>query len=183
MIRNTQTSYGSVAVILHWLMAILMIGLFAAGLYMTDLGYYDSLYHIVPWWHKSFGLLVMGLLLLRIIWKFTNQKPKPLATHKPWEVKTAAWTHALLYLLVLLIGISGYLISTAKGSGIEFFGWFDIPAFQELSADNTDLVGDIHFYLAWSLMLLAAAHAAAALKHHFIDRDDTLKHMTIRKQR
>lgn len=162
-------------------MAILMISLFAAGLYMADLGYYDSLYHIVPWWHKSFGLLVMGLLVLRLVWKLSNKKPNPLATHKPWEVKTASWTHRLLYLLVFLIGVSGYLISTAKGKGIEFFGWFEVPAFQELSADNADLAGEIHFYLAWSLILLAAAHAAAALKHHFIDRDDTLKHMTFRK--
>ena len=162
-------------------MAILMISLFAAGLYMTDLGYYDSLYHIVPWWHKSFGLLVMALLVLRVTWKITSTKPSSLATHKPWEVKTAAWTHRLLYLLIFLIGISGYLISTAKGKGIEFFDWFEVPAFQELTTADADLAGDIHFYLAWSLILLAAAHAAAALKHHFIDRDDTLKNMTFRK--
>lgn len=158
-----------------------MISLFAAGLYMTDLGYYDSLYHIVPWWHKSVGLAVMGLLLLRIIWRISNPKPAALATHKSWEVKVASWTHRILYLLILLIGVSGYFISTAKGKGIEFFGWFEIPAFQELTADNTDLVGNIHFYLAWSLTLLAVAHAGAAFKHHFIDRDNTLKHMILRK--
>lgn len=148
---------------------------------MTDLSYYDSLYHVIPWWHKSFGLTVMALLLIRILWRISNPKPSPLATHKSWEVKLATWTHRLLYLIILLIGVSGYLISTAKGQGIEFFGLFDVPAFQEISAENTDLAGDIHFYLAWSLILLAATHAAAALKHHFIDRDDTLKHMTFRK--
>lgn len=169
------------AVLLHWLMALLMIGLFAAGLYMTDLGYYDSLYHIIPWWHKSVGLLVMVLLVVRVIWRVTNPIPKPLATHQSWEIKTATLTHRFLYLLILLIGVSGYLISTAKGKGIEFFGWFEIPALQELSADNTDLAGDIHYYLALTLILLAAAHASAALKHHFIDRDNTLKHMILRK--
>ena len=181
LIRNTSTAYGSVTIALHWLMALLMFSLFAVGLYMTDLGYYDSLYHILPWWHKSIGLLVMGLLLFRIIWKVSNPKPTALPTHKPWEVTLATWIHRVLYLLIFLIGISGYLISTAKGKGIEFFDWFEVPAFLELSADATDLVGEIHFYLAWSLILLAVAHAAAALKHHFIDRDDTLKHMTFRK--
>lgn len=181
MIRNTQSHYGLVAVLLHWIMALLVIGLFAVGLYMTDLTYYDSLYHVLPWWHKSIGLLVTGLLLFRIIWRITNPKPKPLPTHKPWEVTTAFWTHRMLYLLILLLGISGYFISTAKGKGIEFFTWFEVPAFNELSADNTDLVGNIHFYLAWGFILLSAAHAVAALKHHFVDRDDTLKHMIFRK--
>ena len=148
---------------------------------MTDLGYYDSLYHIVPWWHKSVGLFVMALLLIRALWRISNTKPSPLPTHQAWEVKLAAWIHRLLYLIILLIGASGYFISTAKGQGIEFFGLFEVPAFQEISAEYADLAGDIHFYLAWSLILLAATHAAAALKHHFIDRDETLKHMTFRK--
>ena len=181
LIRNTLTRYGSVAITLHWLMAVLIIALFAAGLYMTDLSYYDSLYHIVPWWHKSFGLLVMALLLIRALWRVSNTKPSALPTHKAWEVNVAIWTHRLLYLIILLIGVSGYLISTSKGQGIEFFGLFEVPALRELSADKADLAGDIHFYLAWSLILLAATHAAAALKHHFIDRDETLKHMTFRK--
>jgi len=181
VIRNTQTRYGAIAILLHWIMAALVFSLFATGLYMTDLGYYDSLYHVMPWWHKSFGLLVMGLLILRILSRSSDVRPVHLATHKSWEVKIASWIHRILYLLIFIIGISGYLISTAKGKGIEVFGWFEIPSFTELSADNTDRVGDIHFYLAWSLILLAAAHAGAALKHHFIDRDDTLKHMTFRK--
>lgn len=182
MIKNTSSSYGLVSVVLHWSMALILFSLFGVGLYMTDLGYYDSLYHIAPWWHKSFGLLLLGMLLFRILWKAVNPKPQNISTHKKWEKKTASITHFLLYILITMIGVSGYLISTSQGAGVEFFGWFDVPSVLEINADNTDLAGDIHFYLAWGLIVLAAAHAAAALKHHFIDRDNTLNNMTLRKK-
>jgi cytochrome b561 len=162
-------------------MAIALISLFAAGLYMTDLTYYDSLYHILPWWHKSFGLLMLILLVFRVLWIFINPKPQPLSTHTPWEKKLAAISHQLLYLLILILGISGYLISTAKGKGVELFDWFEIPAITELTSAEIDLLGDVHFYLAWALIILAALHAMAALKHHFIDRDKTLTNITLRK--
>ena len=87
-----------------------------------------------------------------------------------------------MYILLFFIMVSGYLISTSQGDGIEFFGWFDVPSALELNADNTDLAGEVHFYLAWTLIVLAAIHAAAALKHHFIDRDDTLNNMILRKK-
>lgn len=182
MLKNSNTSYGSISVVLHWIMAVILIALFAAGLYMTDLDYYDALYHIVPWWHKSFGLLVFALFILRLTWKLINPKPASIATHQVWEKKAASISHLLLYLLIFIICASGYLISTSQGDGIEFFGWFDLPSILEISPDNTDLAGEVHFYLAWSLIILAATHAAAALKHHFIDRDDTLNNMILRKK-
>lgn len=174
MIKDTQTAYGVTSKALHWGMAVLLFGLFGIGLYMTDLGYYDSLYHILPWWHKSVGLLVIILLVLRVIWRLSNTRPLPLASHKLWERKIASKVHILLYLLILLIASSGYLISTSEGKGIEFFGWFEVPALLTLSTDTADLVGAAHFYLAWGLIVLATAHAGAAIKHHVIDRDSTL---------
>ena len=183
MIRNTSTAYGLVAVVLHWSMALILFALFGVGLYMTDLGYYDSLYHIAPWWHKSFGLLVLSLLIFRLFWKMVNPKPRPLEAHKPWEKKIASISHRLLYVLTIIVGCSGYLISTSKGDGVEFFGWFDVPSVLTITPEYTDLAGDVHFYLAWALVLLAGAHALAALKHHYIDRDDTLNNMTLRKHK
>lgn len=181
MIRNTTNTYGLISVLLHWGMAVALFGLFSVGLYMTDLTYYDSLYHVLPWWHKGIGLLMFALLLARFLWSHSNPKPQPLATHKPWEVTLASIAHRLLYLLILILCISGYLISTAKGKGIDFFGWFEIPALTKLSSDNSDLAGLIHFYLAWTLIIFASVHAAAALKHHFIDHDKTLSNITLRK--
>lgn len=176
--KNSLENFGLVSKFLHWLMAFLLIGLFAVGLYMTELDYYDSLYHTLPWWHKSIGLLVMGLLLFRFIWMAINSTPQALKTHKKWEVFLAHITQKLFYGLILLIGISGYFISTAKGKGIEFFTLFEVPAItQALDEDRADLVGEVHEILAITLIALAVLHAAAALKHHFIDKDRTLRRM------
>ena len=174
MIKDTQSGYGKMSKALHWSMAALLIGLFAVGLYMTDLTYYDSLYHILPWWHKSIGLSIALLLVLRIAWRLFNSKPKPLATHKAWEINIASKVHVLLYLLIALIALSGYLISTSEGKGIEFFGWFEVPALLTLPTETADLAGAAHFYLAWALIVFTAAHAGAAIKHHVIDKDTTL---------
>ena len=179
MLKNTTESFGLISKALHWLMAIILLGLFGVGLYMTDLDYYDALYHTLPWWHKSFGLLVIGLLVFRYVWKRLNPEPAALSTHKNWEVFLAQFIQKLFYGLILLIGLSGYFISTAKGKGIEFFGWFEVPAItQAIEEERADLVGGIHEFLAIILIALAVLHAAAALKHHFIDNDDTLKRMT-----
>jgi len=177
-IKNTQESFGLISKILHWLMAVLLIGLFVVGLYMTELDYYDALYHTLPWWHKSIGLLVIGLLIFRFIWTMINPVPEALKTHKKWEVFLAHLLQRLFYGLILLIGISGYFISTAKGKGIEFFNFFEVPAItQALEEERADLIGETHEVLAITLIALAALHALAALKHHFIDKDETLLKM------
>lgn len=177
-LKNTQESFGFVSKLLHWLMAVLIISLFAVGLYMTELEYYDSLYHTLPWWHKSIGLSVMGLLLFRFIWKAINSTPQALSSHKKWEVSLAHIIQKLFYGLILLIGVSGYFISTAKGKGIEFFNLFEVPAItQALEEDRADLIGEVHEILAITLVVFAVLHAMAALKHHFIDKDETLKRM------
>ena len=182
MLKNTKESFGFISKTVHWLMAVLLIDLFAVGLYMTELDYYDSLYHTLPWWHKSIGLLVIGLLIFRFIWKMINPVPEALKTHKKWEVFLAHLLQRLFYGLILLIGISGYFISTAKGKGIDFFNFFEVPAIpstilKALEEDSADLIGEIHEILAITLIVFAALHALAALKHHFIDKDETLLKM------
>lgn len=178
MLRNTKNSFGFVSKSLHWLMAVMLVGLFAVGLYMTSLDYYDPMYHTLPWWHKSIGLLVIFLLLIRFIWKMINPKPLPLESHKKWEVSLAEIIQKSFYGLVLLIGISGYLISTAKGKGIEFFNLFEVKALTPaLEEDRADLIGEIHEILAIVLIVLAVLHAAAAIKHHVLDKDKTLLRM------
>lgn len=178
LIRNTSDTFGLVSKILHWLMAILLLGLFSVGLYMTGLDYYDSLYHTLPQWHKSIGLLTLFLLLIRFLWKLNNPEPGALKTHKRYEIFLAGLIQKLFYLLVVLIAVSGYFISTAKGKGIEFFSLFEVPAItQTIAEERADLLGVIHETLAIILIVLVVIHAAAALKHHFIDKDETLKRM------
>ncbi len=174
---NTRQSYGVISVSLHWLMAILVIGLFPLGLYMTGLGYYDPWYQAAPALHRSFGLVMLTLLLLRLVWRFATPLPEPVGNDIPLLRRVAEWIHWSFYLLLFAIAGSGYLISTADGRGIEFFGWFTVPALIPGFDRMEDVAGEIHLVLAVVLMLLVALHTLAALKHHFIDRDTTLVRM------
>ena len=149
------------------------------GLYMTSLDYYDSLYHSLPYWHKSFGILAILLLLIRFFWRIKNIKPDVITTQKNYEVFMAHFVQNIFYILILFIGITGYLIATAKGKGIEFFYVMEIPAVSRLTDESVvDLAGEIHLTMAVLFSILVLLHASAALKHHFIDRDNTLKRMT-----
>lgn len=174
--RNRENSYGIISIGLHWLLAIALLGMFAVGTWMVDLGYYSEWYHRAPELHKTTGIVIFALMLLRLLWRWSN--PKPIALGKVvWQNRAAEVVHQLFYLLVILIAVSGYLISTAEGQGIDVFGLFTVPALDwgfELQADRA---GDIHAALAWALIILAALHITAAFKHHFINHDNTLKRM------
>lgn len=178
MLKNTNRSFGLISRSLHWSMAILLTLLFAMGLYMTSLDYYDPLYHSLPWWHKGLGLIVFILLLVRTLWTAANPHPAPLTTHKPWEITLAYVIQRLFYILIFFIAVSGYFIATAKGKGIPFFNLFEIPAITTtLTEETADLVGNAHEIMAISLAVFVVLHALAALKHHFIDKDNTLRRM------
>ncbi|ART82370.1 cytochrome b [Oceanisphaera profunda] len=162
---------------LHWLTALLIIGLFAVGLWMRSLSYYDSLYQILPFWHKSVGFLLLLLVMLRLVVRFSSQHPAALPSHKWWERRVAGATVGLLYGLMFGMFISGYLIATADDRPASFFGWFDIPVLITAFPNQEDVAGLIHEYCAWALIGLSALHGLAALKHHFLDKDVTLKRM------
>ncbi|MDZ7661151.1 cytochrome b [Thiohalophilus sp.] len=170
---NTTSGYGPVAIILHWLTALAVIGLFALGLWMVELTYYDSWYTTAPAIHKSVGLLLFVLVLLRLLWRWGNPHPEPIGP--PLEKRLAGVMHWLLYLFLLAVLISGYLISTAKGKPIEVFDWFAVPASVHGLPNQEDIAGLIHLWLAWGLIVLSSGHTLAALKHHFFDRDATLR--------
>ncbi len=171
---NSNIRFGSIAIALHWLVACAVIGLFALGWWMTELDYYSPWYQSAPWWHKSIGLTLALIWLVRIVWRFINPLPLPLDTHTKTEVRAAKAVHLLLYLLLAIAFISGYLISTADGRPIEVFGWFAVPATLTSIPNQEDIAGWVHWIVACTLIGVAGLHAAAALKHHFIDRDRTL---------
>jgi len=177
MLRNTVSGYGSVAIALHWLVALTVVGLFGLGLWMTELDYYDSWYQRGPALHKSIGVLLFITTAVRLAWRVVNPLPPPVPTHAPWERRLAGVVHGMLYVLLFAVMTAGYLISTADGRPIEVFGWFAVPATLSGLENQEDIAGDIHATLAYSLLGLAGLHALAALKHHFLDRDRTLKRM------
>lgn len=177
MILNTTKHFGLVSIFLHWLMAAVVLGLFALGWYMVDLTYYDSLYNTLPAIHKSVGMLVALVFLFRIVWLRVSPAPEPLQGSSRFEIIASRLMHAILYILIALIILSGYLISTADGSGIDVFNVFAVPATITGIPQQEDIAGLIHEYLAYILIGLVLVHAAAALKHHFVDRDNSLRRM------
>lgn len=183
MLRNTIETYGLVAVALHWLVAAVVIGQFALGLWMVDLTYYSEWYRTAPAIHKGVGMLLLIAVLLRIGWRLLGPHPAPLASHGRLERSLGKLVHIALYVLLLTVMISGYLISTADGRPIDVFGLFSVPATVTSLPQQADTAGDVHLVLAIALLSLAGVHALAALKHHFLDRDRTLLRMLGRAPR
>ncbi|WP_337843211.1 cytochrome b [Rheinheimera sp.] len=170
-------SYSRLQISLHWIVALMVIGLFASGFWMVELTYYSPWYKTAPFWHKSVGLVLALLVLWRLLLRLNNGPVEPVSGHSK-AVKTASHlAHAALYLLLVLIVCSGYLISTADGRGIEVFGWFELPSLGQLFDQQADRAGLVHQWAAYSLIALVVLHALAALKHHFVDKDLTLKRM------
>ncbi|HKI62582.1 MAG TPA: cytochrome b [Mariprofundaceae bacterium] len=172
---NTHASYGWVSIGLHWLMALTIFGMFALGIWMRSLDYYDSWYHEAPYIHKSIGILLLLLLVFRLGWRLFNARPDLMGLW--WEKIIALAVHRLHYLLMFTVMLSGYLIPTAEGVGIDVFGLFTVPATFTFDKQQADLIGKIHWASAWAMMGLAAMHTGAALKHHVIDKDMTLMRM------
>lgn len=175
--RNSNDAYGLVAVGVHWLMAVAIVGMFALGLWMVDLTYYDPWYRRGPDIHKGLGVLLFLLLLFRLIWRWTGIRPRPEPGLSAFERKASALVHGALYLLLFATMLSGYLISTTDGRPIEVFGLFAVPATIAGLPDQADVAGKVHLILAIATLCLAGIHAAGALKHHFIDHDRTLVRM------
>lgn len=176
-LNNTSSRYGFVSVFFHWLSALTIFGLFGLGFYMVDLTYYDAWYKTAPELHKSIGLIFCALMILRLLWRRKQIKPNHLASHSTFERKAGKVIHNVLYVLIFMIMLAGYLISTADGRGIEIFGVITIPGFGSLIENQEDIAGLVHQWLAYLLISLAVLHALAALKHHLIDKDDTLNRM------
>ncbi len=179
--KNTKQNYGWMAILLHWVSAITIFSLFALGFWMVDLGYYDSWYKTGPALHKSVGITFFLLMLFRVIWKNIQIQPKSLASHTATEKKLGYWMHLALYTLIFFIMMSGYLISTADGRGIEVFQFFEVSAMTTFIENQEDVADLAHQYAAYTLIFMVVLHAGAALKHHFIDKDRTLSRMLSKK--
>lgn len=177
IMQNTKQHYGWITITLHWLIASVIIGLFALGYWMVDLGYYDPWYTQGPDIHRSLGVVLFGLMIVMFVAQIIQAKPQSLQSHTKFEKLAGPLAHKLLYLLVIVVMLSGYLISTADGRAIEVFQLLTIPSVWKLLSNQVDIAGFIHQYLSYTMMVLALIHALAALKHHFIDKDKTLTRM------
>jgi cytochrome b561 len=173
--RDTPAGYGLVSRVFHWLMALAIVAMFGLGLWMVDLDYYSPYYHSAPSIHKSVGILLLIALALRFGWRLANVRPDD-ADLTPVERTASRIVHWAFYPLLLTLMVSGYLISTADGRPIDVFDWFSVPSPGE-NKGLEDTAGAVHTVLAYIVILLAAVHAAAAVKHHIVDRGRSLSRM------
>jgi cytochrome b561 len=175
LVRDTSHGYGLVSRLFHWLMAIVIVAMFGLGLWMVELDYYSPYYHSAPNLHKGVGILLLIALALRFSWRLASVKPDD-DDLTPLERMASRIVHWGFYPLLLALMVSGYLISTADGRPIEVFGLFSVPSPGE-NKGLEDTAGAIHAYLAYVVILLAIVHAAAAVKHHVVDRGRSFSRM------
>jgi len=170
------THYTPVAKALHWLIALLLFGLLALGFYMQDLPLSPQKLQLYAW-HKWAGVTVFLLVLVRLAWRVTH-RPPPLPEHMPRVMQLAAHAgHVLLYALMIAIPLSGWLMSSAKGFQTVWFGVLPIPDLLDKNRELGDLLQTVHLSLNLFFVVVLIGHIGAALKHHFIDRDDVLTRM------
>lgn len=163
--------------VLHWLVALHMIGLIGLGWWMIGLTFYSSWYYLAPYLHKSFGVVVFLLGVLLLLAKL-RKRPAALESHSGIEKLASKIAHLVLFASLITIPVSGYVFTTFTGEGISFFSLFDIPAVLVVSQTVRDWAIDFHIYASYGLLAVIVAHIGGALKHHFWDRDSTLRRMT-----
>lgn len=176
-LKNTNDRWGSVSQALHWLIVLMILGLAIAGLVMGELPKTPK-YFWVYTAHKSMGLTVLALVLVRIGWRLYAGAPKPVAGTPTWQERIASVTHWMLYALILAMPLSGWLYDSASGlRPFRWFGLFDVPKLTAPNDALRDASHAAHEWLFWVLVALVALHAAAALYHHLFLRDATLTRM------
>lgn len=176
MSQETPVRYSGPAIALHWAVAALAVAVAGLGLYMADLPEpapgREALFDL----HRSLGVTVFALLVVRAAWRALRRPPEPVAGTPRLQRIAATTTHVLLYVLLAVVPATGYLMTSFDGAVVKLFGWA-LPAFVAPDEAAGRVFGDVHSFAAWMLLALAGLHTLAALKHHFIDRDATLLRM------
>lgn len=172
--------YTGTAIALHWLIAAGILGTFALGLYMHDLPFSPAKLKLVAW-HKWAGVTLFALACLRLAWRLGHRPPDLPDAMPPAQRRMAGVAHGALYVLMLAIPLSGWLMSSAKGVPTVWFGVLPLPDLVARDAAQAETLQALHQALNYTLLALVAAHAGAALKHHFVDRDDVLQRMLPRR--
>jgi cytochrome b561 len=169
--------YTRPAIVFHWLISVLVLGMLCLGLWMEDIpkGTPDRTFYFNL--HKSIGVTIALLVLLRLWWRFRNPPP-PLPSSLPaWQVQASRVSHALLYLCLVVMPLSGFAASQFTKYGVTYFGMFKIPPMGWENREIYDLLQGIHGVTATLLIALVVVHILAALKHLVIDRDGVFQRM------
>lgn len=174
---STTVRYTRTAMALHWLVALLIVCAFTMGLVMTSIPGFSPAKLRYFSWHKWLGVTVFGLAVLRVLWRQFN-KPPPHADQLPaWQHRAADGVHLLLYFLIFAVPVSGYLYTLSAGVPVVYLGIWQMPVFMAPNPEWKPLLRGVHYWLDMTMAAIVVAHAGAALKHHFVDRDHVLKRM------
>jgi len=168
--------YTPAAIALHWIVALLILANLALGLYTVDLPLSPAKLRNFSY-HKWIGVTVFMLAAARLLWRLGHAPPALPAAMPPWERRTAAFTHALLYFLFFAAPLTGWLFSSAAGFQTVYLGVVPIPDLLSKDKALADALKLAHKSINYTLAAVIVLHAAAALKHHFIDKDDVLRRM------
>lgn len=183
MITTTDASssrYGVTAMLLHWLLAAALVGVFCVGLYMSDLPLSPDRIRLYNW-HKWAGVTILALSALRLLWRLTHRPPalptRIVAAMPDWQRRAYAATHVLLYLMFFVVPLIGWAFSNAAGYAIVLFGKLPLPNLIGKDKALADVLHECHEKAAWFLAALVFVHVAAAIKHQWVDRDGLLRRM------
>ena len=174
-LKSTENRWSSIIQWLHWLMALAILGNGVLGLVMVDMSRgMDKLntYAI----HKSIGLTVLALLILRVGWRMFDRAPRDEPMPR-WQRIAAHATHGVLYLFMLALPLSGWIYNSTKGNPLQWFKQFNLPALLDKNEDLAEIAGETHEILFWILIVVLVAHVGGALVHHWFERDNTLLRM------
>jgi cytochrome b561 len=174
--RNDADRYGALSKLLHWLVVALVITQVSLAKFAENLPNGVEKLSVLAR-HKSFGMLILMLAVIRLVWRLANRVPELPAQMPDWQRKAAHLSHGLLYLLLFLQPITGWIMSSAKNYPVSFFGWFQFPDLVAPNPALTELFEEIHEGLGKTLVVVALLHAAAALYHHLVMKDTVLRRM------
>lgn len=174
-LKNTLTRYGAVAQLFHWVIVVLIVTQFVLAKRADGLSPVAKIGVLAT--HKSVGITILALAVLRLAWRLFNPVPQTPATTPRWQTRAAHVSHFLLYTLLFIQPVLGWLMSSARAFSVSYFGLFTLPDFIEPNRAAYEWLHDLHEAMATTLAVVALIHIAAALKHHFIDRDDVLRRM------
>ncbi len=174
--RNTLQAYGGIAKFFHWAIAVLIIGMIAVGLIMSDMENSPDKFKLIGL-HKEFGIVILILACMRLGWKIIDISPLfPDSIHRISKFGAKA-VHFLLYVFMFAMPVTGWLMSSAAGFPISFFGLFVLPSLVSPDKKFAHDMAELHEILAWILIVLISLHVLAALLHHFYYKDNILLRM------
>jgi len=176
MLRNTPDRFGLLAKSFHWLTLALLIGSFTLAFSMTGLPLSPRKLQLYSW-HKWFGVTIFLVAILRLGWRLANPVPRPPATMPRWQRRAAAASHAALYTLMIVMPLTGWIMSSALNLPVVYLGLIYLPSPFGVDRELGEGMLHVHRALAWALLTLVSIHVLAAFYHHTVLRDDVLRRM------